>query len=512
MADIFISYASEDQARVEPLAKALEDQGWGVFWDFTIPVGKTWRQVITEALDAAKCAVVIWSNTSINSEWVQEEAEEAQERQILVPAMIDKVKPPLGFRRVQAARLMKWTGESNHPEFEKLLESIEAILGPSPLKVKEAKQKRAEEERRLKQEEERKRRDEEQRKSEEERQRLEEEKQLLAEQKRKFEEEQKRIEAERKAEEERKQNEAEAKRKAVEEKRRKEKEKQKREAFKHKLPKPKLNEPTVSTPKPSKIKISEKRESIPDKREFTNRIGMKFVYIPSGRFTMGCRISSEELVHKYGFEAGLFKDERPLHSVEISKPFYLQTTETTQGQWESIMARNPSRFKDCGDECPVESVSWNDVQKFISGLNKIEGTNEYRLPTEAEWEYACRARTTTVFSFGDEEDKLDEYAWYWGNSEGQTHPVGQKKANAWGLYDMHGNVYEGCQDWYGDYQSGSVTDPKGPSEGEGRVFRGGSWSRDVWGLRSAIRDWTFPDDCSHDLGFRVAKDYTYSIA
>jgi hypothetical protein len=167
MADIFISYASEDRSRVEPLAKALEDQGWSVFWDFTIPVGNTWRQVITESLDAAKCAVVVWSSTSINSDWVHEEAEEAQERRILVPIMIDKVKPPLGFRRMQAAKLMKWAGEPNHPEFEKLQKGIEAILGPSPLKIKKTEQKLAEEERRRKQEEERKRKVEEEHKKKE---------------------------------------------------------------------------------------------------------------------------------------------------------------------------------------------------------------------------------------------------------------------------------------------------------------------------------------------------------
>ncbi len=141
MADIFISYAKEDRSRVEILARALEARGWSIFWDFTIPVGKTWRQVITEALDDAKCAVVVWSSASINSEWVHEEAEEAQERRILVPAMIDRVKPPLGFRRMQAARLFKWAGESNHPEFRKLLDSIEAILSASEFRVEAAGQK-----------------------------------------------------------------------------------------------------------------------------------------------------------------------------------------------------------------------------------------------------------------------------------------------------------------------------------------------------------------------------------
>jgi hypothetical protein len=142
MADIFISYASEDRDRVKPLAEALEDRGWSVFWDFTIPVGKTWRQVIAEALDAARCAVVFWSSTSINSDWVHEEADEAKRRRILVPAMIDEIIPPLGFRSMQAARLMNWAGESNHSEFKKLLKSIEEILGPSPLNTKGAAQKR----------------------------------------------------------------------------------------------------------------------------------------------------------------------------------------------------------------------------------------------------------------------------------------------------------------------------------------------------------------------------------
>jgi hypothetical protein len=227
MADIFISYASEDQSRVEPLSKALKDQGWSVFWDRTIPAGKTWRQVIGDALETARSVIVAWSKTSVDSRWVQEEADRGLERNILIPILIDNVRLPLGFGTIQAVNLVSWEPTQPSPEFEKLIADISAIIGPSPIKVKEAEQKRTEEERRRKQDEERKRR--------EERQRLEEEKQHLAEQKRKFEEEQKRIEAARKAEEERKQKEAEAKRKADEDKRRKEKEELKRRKVKAEL-------------------------------------------------------------------------------------------------------------------------------------------------------------------------------------------------------------------------------------------------------------------------------------
>ena len=168
---------------------------------------------------------------------------------------------------------------------------------------------------------------------------------------------------------------------------------------------------------------------------------------------------------------------------------------------------NPSYFKDCGDGCPVEKISWIMAQEFISKLNQMEGLNKYRLPTEAEWEYACRAETTTAFSFGDEVDKLGEYAWYGDSSGGKTNPVGKRQPNAWGLYDMHGNVWEWCQDWYGDYPSGPITDPMGPSEGKARVLRGGSLDDDAWGLRSAIRRWYNPVFGYDDHGFRVARDF-----
>ena len=239
-------------------------------------------------------------------------------------------------------------------------------------------------------------------------------------------------------------------------------------------------------------------------------LGMKFVLIPAGSFLMGSQISPEEAARRYGGEAKWSKDEHPPHLVEITKPFYLQTTEVSQAQWKKVMGDNPSKFKDCGDHCPVERVSWYDAQKFINKLNQMEGKNKYRLPTEAEWEYACRAGKKTVFAFGDDVIQLGEYAWYFDNSKGKTKPVGKRRPNAWGLYDMHGNVWEWCQDWYDDYPSNSVTDPIGPDKGEERVLRGGSWHDNSWSLRSANRGGYNPGDRSHSLseyGFRVARDF-----
>ena len=159
------------------------------------------------------------------------------------------------------------------------------------------------------------------------------------------------------------------------------------------------------------------------------------------------------------------------------------------------------------EDRPVEQVSWDDAQEFLAKLNLMEKIDTYRLPTEAEWEYACRAGSTTRFCFGDKEEKLGEYAWYGDNSEGKTHPVGQKQPNAWGLYDMHGNVWEWCQDWYGDYPAGPVTDPRGPDAGEYRVLRGGSWDNDTRNLRSAVRNYYYPDYRSDIIGFRVARTF-----
>ena len=231
------------------------------------------------------------------------------------------------------------------------------------------------------------------------------------------------------------------------------------------------------------------------KKVITNSIDMKFVLIPAGTFTMGSSLD----------EPGRNDDEKQ-HEVRISKPFYLQATEVSQGQWKKVMGDNPSKFKNCGDDCPVENVYWEDAQKFIRKLNQMESTNKFRLPTEAEWEYACRAGTETAYSFGDKMDKLGEYGWYLDNSERLTHPGGEKKPNAWGLYDMHGNVQEWCQDWYGDYSSNLVIDPKGPDKGYQRVLRGGSWSSSSRLVRSGLRSRSSPRHRINTRGFRVARD------
>jgi formylglycine-generating enzyme required for sulfatase activity len=150
------------------------------------------------------------------------------------------------------------------------------------------------------------------------------------------------------------------------------------------------------------------------------------------------------------------------------------------------MGTNPSRFKG-ESKRPVEQVSWEDAQEFIRKLNAKEGGTKYRLPTEAEWEYAARAGSTTAYSFGDDVTQLGEYAWYDQNAGNTTHPVGQRKPNAWGLYDMHGNVWEWVQDWYGAYAAATVTDPQGPASGSDHVFRGGGWSISAGPCRAAYR-------------------------
>lgn len=234
--------------------------------------------------------------------------------------------------------------------------------------------------------------------------------------------------------------------------------------------------------------------------KITNSLKMTFVLIPPGRFTMGS--PPEEEWHQ--------ADEIQ-HEVTITKPFYLGTTEVTQSQWQAVM-KNNSSFS-TGDDLPVDTVTWEDAVVFCQKLSRREGKT-YRLPTEAEWEYACRAGTTTPFFTGKtitpEQANYDGTKTYGDGPKGvfreTSTPVGSFPANPWGLHDMHGNLWEWCADWYGPYPAGPVSDPKGPPTGEARVIRGGCWINFPAVCRSTTRGKTVPVSWNFNFGFRVALD------
>jgi uncharacterized protein (TIGR03437 family) len=217
-----------------------------------------------------------------------------------------------------------------------------------------------------------------------------------------------------------------------------------------------------------------------------------FVRINPGEFMMGCSPGDSECSSA----------ESPRHQVRITKSFEMGQYEVTQAEWEAVMGRNPSSFK--GATLPVESVSWEDIQQFLTYLNRRNDGYRYRMPTEAEWEYAARAGSTDKYAGG----VPNEVAWGPGNSSSKTHPVGEKKPNAWGLYDMLGNVYEWCQDWYGSYLGSAAMDPPGPPSGSSRVFRGGSWFFSTSDVRVSSRTGVTPGDGykAYFLGFRCVRE------
>lgn len=230
----------------------------------------------------------------------------------------------------------------------------------------------------------------------------------------------------------------------------------------------------------------------PPRSPITNTVDMTLVWIKPGAFDMGSPAS----------EPGRQPVEVQ-HRVTLSKGFYVGTTEVTQAQWKAVMGNNPSNFK--GDDLPVEMVSWDDAVSFCKKLSGKEGKT-YRLPTEAEWEYAARAGTTTRYHSGDTEEKLAAVAWYAGNSGNQTQKVGQKEPNAWGLYDMHGNVWEWCSDWQEIHTKAPATDPKGPLDGTRHVLRSGSWRHPPHVSRAANQGQYPPNYRFNDFGFRVVLD------
>ena len=225
-----------------------------------------------------------------------------------------------------------------------------------------------------------------------------------------------------------------------------------------------------------------------------NQLSLKLVLIPAGKFIMGS--PANEKGHA-GFEG-------PQHQVSITKSFYMGISPVTQEQYEAIMGDNPSARK--GPTRPVERLSWSQAVDFCKKVSEKSG-KAVRLPTEAEWEYACRAGTTTAYSFGDSEKDLDDYAWIARNSGDNTFPVCQKKPNPWGLYDMHGNVIQWCSDWLAQpYPSGDAVDPQGPDSGKFKVMRGGCYSDGYTFCRSACRRWEPPGHTSPGVGFRVVVE------
>ena len=203
-------------------------------------------------------------------------------------------------------------------------------------------------------------------------------------------------------------------------------------------------------------------------------VTMEFVLVKPGTFMMG-------------------EEDNGIHKVTLTKPFYLGKYEVTQEQWEKVMGSNPSHFK--GAKNPVETVSWDDCQKFLAKLKEKAHDHQFALPTEAQWEYACRAGSAT------DPEHLEEFGWG-GGGDTTTYPVGGKKPNAWGLYDMHGNVWEWCADWYGRYSTAEQTDPTGPASGRARVLRGGAWGAYRSDMRSASRMGGIPSSCDDGRGLR----------
>lgn len=252
----------------------------------------------------------------------------------------------------------------------------------------------------------------------------------------------------------------------------------------------------------------ERDEGTEEKPEdFLQSLASSFVPIPAGAFLMGSP----------AHEPGRNHDEVQ-HEITLTTGFYLQVTPVTCRQWITVMEFNPSLFPVKDDESPIQGISWQDCQSFIRKLNDIQ-EYRYRLPTEAEWEYACRAGSTSAFCNGEITEllcgfdpNLDSVGWYCGNSSRTIHPVGLKNPNGWGLYDMHGHLWEWCQDWYGEYSTSPRVDPRGADSGPGRVIRGGSWFSSAKNCRSACRFHWPPQSGGDFIGFRLVRDTDHDRA
>jgi formylglycine-generating enzyme required for sulfatase activity len=370
VSDVFLSYSSADRERVRPLVDALRQKGWSVWWDRTIRAGETWDQVIEEALAEAQCVVVLWSAESVKSRWVRTEAHEGMRREILVPALIDKVTIPLAFRIVHSANLVDWSHELPHAGFDQLAEAVFHILSRTAPAAPQT---------------------------------------------------------------------------------------------------PKLTSPVSGQVRKNSID------------------GLDYVWIPPGKFMMGCSPEDNACQAR----------EKPSHEVTITRGLWLGKTAVTEAAYDRFLkATSKSKKAVENPDFPVVDVNWEEAKAYSewAGL---------RLPTEAEWEYAARAGTT-----GTRYGELNDIAWYDGNSRGERHPIGGKQPNAWGLYDMLGNVWEWVADWYDEsyYQQKVAIDPLGSSSGQYRVLRGGSWDGSPLSVRVSFRGRNGPADRVDVIGFRCAGE------
>ncbi|HBH35284.1 MAG TPA: hypothetical protein DDW45_02435 [Gammaproteobacteria bacterium] len=510
MSDIFLSYTSEDRDRLRPLVKALEDQGWSVFWDRKIPVGQTWRDVIGREIRDCLGIVVVWSQASVQSQWVMEESEEGKRRRILFPVTVDGATPPFGFGSIQSADFTDWEGGTDHPGYKLLIGDLTRhIQGIKDQREAEYSAKELTEQQKR-----------------EEREREERGGATKAERKvNAGRERQTRLQAEKLAEE---QEEA-AKQQLVEEEVRKYgSETEPHQNVEKLVGKATGSELTKAEPVIRKpllfglgliglttllaaaiywFNMNPIRKNI----EITDDMLPEMVLIPPGSFTMGC-------------VSGINCNEDELPTRRVTVPaFKMSKFEVTFRQWDACHAdggctQNPDDQGWGRDDRPVINVSWNDAVAYAEWLSDRTGLKKphrYRLPSEAEWEYAARAGTTTNYWWGDE---FDQNGKVWANCAGcaskwdssRTAPAGSFKRNPFDLYDTSGNVSEWGRDCFIDSYEGAPEDATPLETAEdgvcsGRVLRGGSWDHDPQYLRSASRFGDRPDSRNNDIGFRLAR-------
>ena len=469
MSDIFISYASEDRPRAQTIALALEAEGWSVWWDRDIPAGKRFTQVIQEEIGKARCVVALWSAISVTKDWVIEEASEGKQRKILVPVLVERVELPWGFRLVQAADLSDWGGEPAHAMFRKLCEDISDLLGPAPKPPAEKTP-------------------------------LEAEKphspiQTSA------------------APSRRRRNWAlgggllaalacawlltyrlfpghviqpptagtQPPVSATSQPNPKEQEDRHNQIVQavdpgeRKKPKSGLTKllDEKSPVQKQRDDAESKLRTDPKSGTRVNPIdGLTYVYIPPGTFTIGCSPGDNECLD----------NEKSPHAVQIANGFLLGQTEVTQAAWKKVTANNPNPSKFKGDKLPVEGIDWTQAGDYCKAIGG-------RLPTEEEWEFAARAGAT-----GSRYGPINAVAWYVDNGGMTTHPVAQKQPNAFGLYDMLGNLPEWTASSYDKYP-------------DSKVVRGGGWGYTAPAERASWRTWYGPSERSADIGFRCVGEF-----